>query len=308
MDRTPPALSAPSRSTGEKRKALLQRAPLLRAPRALVEPERADVLGRLGTLEVKLATGSKEVNRAQRLRYKVFFEECGAIPDFACRMQRRDCDAYDAICDHLLVLDHAAAKLPGGKPKVIGTYRLLRQDVAERHVGFYSAAEFDIGPLLARHPNTRFLELGRSCVLADYRNKRTVELLWHGIWTYVRRHRIDAMFGCASLPGTRPEDFALPLSFLHHHALAPAPWLVEPLINRQIHMDFISRDKIDRHEAVRRLPPLLKGYLRAGARFGSGAVLDAQFRSMDVFVVLPIANIATRYLDYFGPQASRYTA
>ena len=87
---------------------------------------------------------------------------------------------------------------------MVGTYRLLRQDRAEAHFGFYSSGEYDLAPLLERHPGKRFLELGRSCVLKPYRTKRTVELLWHGIWTYVLHHRIDAMLGCASLEGTDP--------------------------------------------------------------------------------------------------------
>jgi len=84
----------------------------------------------------------------------------------------------------------------------VGTYRLLRQEVAERHGGFYSAGEFEIADLLKRHPGKRFLELGRSCVLPAYRSKRAIELLWRGIWTYVREHRIDVMIGCASFVGT----------------------------------------------------------------------------------------------------------
>ena len=150
---------------------------------------RHETLGRLGSLEVRLARSAAEVRRAQRLRYRVFYKE--GVGDRRRRdaaVARRDIDAFDAICDHLLVVDHADAATARRAP-VVGTYRLLRQDIAERHGGFYTAAEFDIGELVAQHPQLRFLELGRSCVLAPYRNKRTVELLWHGIWTYVLQHR-----------------------------------------------------------------------------------------------------------------------
>jgi L-ornithine Nalpha-acyltransferase len=302
------SLRAPGSSAGEKFRTLLQRAPLFRPLNTGLAPLQADILGRLGSLEVRLAAGPKEVRRAQRLRYKVFYEEGGATPDLASRWQRRDADAFDAICDHLLVLDHADSKRPDGKPKVVGTYRLLRQDIAERHSGFYSASEFDIGPLLARHPNTRFLELGRSCVLAPYRDKFTVNLLWHGIWAYVRRHRVDAMFGCASLEGTDLTRLALPLSFLHHHALSPEPWRVRAVASRRLPMDLLCADKTDAREAMRRLPPLLKGYLRVGATLGDGAVVDTQFGTTDVFVVMPVSCINTRYLDHFGPEAQRYAA
>ena len=199
-------------------------APVLRAYGGLRVREHGatrtvEVLGRLGTLEVRLARTAADVRRAQRLRFDVFYREMSAVADAAARLARRDVDPYDALCDHLLVVDHAARNRVG-RPSVVGTYRLLRQDVAERHAGFYSSAEFDVAGLVARHRGARFLELGRSCVLPPYRNRRTVELLWHGIWSYVRQHRFDVMIGCATLDGIEPDKLALPLSFLHHFARA----------------------------------------------------------------------------------------
>src|SRR6202048_2878389 len=154
-------------------------------------------LGRLGALEVRLAQQKRDVKRAQKLRYRVFYQDGTAIADAATLLARRDKDAYDKICAHLMVIDHAAKPSMSGKPPVVGTYRLLRQDVAESHGGFYTENEFDISGLIDRHAGLRFLELGRSCVLPPYRNKRTVELLWHGIWAYVCRHRLGVMIGCA---------------------------------------------------------------------------------------------------------------
>jgi len=270
-------------------------------------PLQADVLGRLGTLEVRLARTAADVRRAQRLRFDVFFREMSAIPDAAARLARRDIDPYDAVCDHLLVLDHAT---PGraGRPSVVGTYRLLRQEVAERQGGFYSAAEFDVAALLARHRDARFLELGRSCVLPPYRNKRTVELLWHGIWSYVLAHRLDVMIGCASLEGTDPDRLALPLSFLHHFARAADPWRVGALPRRHVEMNRLPAATIDRKAALHALPPLVKGYLRLGAGIGDGAVIDRQFGTTDVFIVLPVAAISTRYIGHFGEAAQRHAA
>lgn len=267
-------------------------------------------LGRLGSLEVRLATTPKEVRRAQRLRFKVFYGEMGAAADATTLLSRRDCDAYDAVCDHLLVLDHDPPRTRFGpaRPRVVGTYRLLRQEVAERHLGFYTGGEYDIAPLLAAHPGLRFLELGRSCVLEGYRDRRTVELLWHGIWSYVLHHRIGAMIGCASLEGTDPRRLALPLSFLHHHARAPEAWRVRARRERYAAMDLLSEEAVDPRAALRALPPLLKGYLRLGARFGDGAVVDHQFGTTDVLVVLPVAAINARYVNYFGPGAERRAA
>ncbi|WP_262297345.1 GNAT family N-acetyltransferase [Microvirga sesbaniae] len=268
------------------------------------------VLGRIGSLEVRLATTAREIRRAQRLRFKVFYEEMSASPGGAALISRRDVDAYDFICDHLLVLDHDVKPkaFRPAKPKVIGTYRLLRQDVATRHGGFYTRGEYDIAPLLKAHPGLRFLELGRSCVLEAYRTRRTVELLWHGIWAYVLHHKIDVMLGCASLEGTEPRDLALPLSFLHHYAAAPAEWQARALPERFTAMDILPKDAVDPKAALHALPPLIKGYLRLGATFGTGAVIDRQFGTTDVLVVLPVAAINPRYIDHFGPTANRHAA
>ena len=265
-------------------------------------------IGRLGTLEVRLARSATDILRAQRLRYAVFYEEMAAKPTLANRLLRRDADAYDAYCDHLLVFDHAATSGHLKRPKLVGTYRLLRQEIASLYKGFYTASEYDIAPLLARQPSTRFLELGRSCVAPAYRDKRTVELLWHGIWTYVRHHKIDAMFGCASFSGTDPAALSLPLSFLHHKALAPSEWRVKARSERLIPMDSLALTSIDQRAAIASLPPLIKGYLRVGARFGEGAVIDHQFGTTDVLVILPVVSIQSRYIDHFGHEAERFAA
>ena len=258
-------------------------------------------LGRLGCLEVRLAQTAAEVRSAQQLRYRVFYQEGGAIADAAARIARRDRDAYDAICDHLLVIDHAAAANGLRRaPAVVGTYRLLRQEIAERSSGFYSAAEFDVGALIARHRGLRFLELGRSCVLSPYRDRRTLELLWHGIAAYAARNHPDVMLGCASLEGTDPRRLALPLAFLHHHAAAPQRWRVQALPHRAIDMNMMPKDAIDPKAALRTLPPLIKGYLRLGAYIGEGAVIDRQFGTIDDLIVLRMAAIKQRYYAYFG--------
>jgi putative hemolysin len=265
-------------------------------------------LGRLGELEVRLAASAADVRRAQGLRYHVFYEEMTAVADFGTLQTRRDSDRFDLICDHLLVCDTANPQrsLLRSKSQIVGTYRLLRQAVADRHGGFYTAGEYDIEPLIRAKPHLDFLELGRSCVLAPYRNRRTVELLWHGIWAYVLMHRIDVMVGCASLEGTDPDRLALPLSYLHHIARAPEEWRVRAHDHLYVEMNRVPLAAIDTKAALRALPPLVRGYLRLGAFVGDGAVIDQQFGTTDVCIVLPVAGIASRYVDYYGPAASRY--
>lgn len=263
-------------------------------------PEGGATLGRMGHLEVRLAAGPADVRRAQRVRFKVFFEEGSARADAASALRRRDLCGFDSVCDHLVVVDHAAPRrrFGGTKPKIVGTYRLLRQDVAERHGGFYTAGEFDIGPLLARHPDKRFLELGRASVLPRYRSKRTIELLWRGIWAYAQRHRVDVLIGCASLDGVDVEALREPLGALRHLAAAPPEWQASPLPGRGHPLP--TARALDRREALARLPPLIKGYLRAGARFADGAVVDLRFNTTDVLAVMPLADLQGRYVAHFG--------
>ena len=266
-------------------------------------------LGRIGDLEVRLARTKNEIKRAQRLRYNVFYKDGAAIADARTLLARRDKDDFDRICDHLLVIDHTARGKPRDgarpfkrKPPVVGTYRLLGQDAADRHGGFYTEAEFDVGSLIEHRRDLRFLELGRSCVLPPYRNKRTVELLWHGIWSYVRRHRFDVMIGCASLDGTDPDRLALQLSFLHHYAGAPPEWRASAHGARRVEMNRMAKNAINAKAALHELPPLVKGYLRLGA------VVDDQFGTTDVLVILPVAAINSRYIQHFGADAERHAA
>jgi putative hemolysin len=269
--------------------------------------ESADGLfGRIGSLETRLARTPREIDAAQAVRYRVFVGEMKAqLPPDAMQI-RRDVDSYDAICDHLLVLDRA---IEGDiEDQIVGTYRLLRQEVAMAHGGFYSASEFDVAPLLARHPGKRFMELGRSCVLPAYRTKRTVELLWQGCWAYSLKHGMSAMFGCASFPGIYPEEHALALSFLHHNVKAKGEWAVEALPALYRDMDLMPLEGVDPRKALMAMPPLVKGYLRLGAMFGNGAVIDQAFNTTDVLVVLPIASISNRYINYYGADAGRFAS
>ena len=260
------------------------------------------VYGRIGSLEVRLARKRGEIRRAQRLRYKVFYEEMSAVPDALAMLSRRDEDAYDAVFDHLLVLDHGEPSngRRWRRPKVVGTYRMLRQEVADLYDGFYTQGEYDIAPLLQAKPDYSFMELGRSCVLKPYRNKRTLELLWQGVWSYVREHGADVMIGCASFEGTDPAAHALALSFLHHNALAPEEWRVRAHDHLRVDMNMMPREAVNTRAALKALPPLIKGYLRVGAYVGDGAVIDHQFGTTDVFIIMPVEAIRSRYFAHFG--------
>lgn len=265
--------------------------------------EHWPVLAASGALELRLAETDAEVEAAQRLRYRVFYEEMAAIASPSMRESQRDFDQFDAFCDHILVVDRTALD-DECQPSVVGTYRLMRGDEARRAGGFYTSGEYDLSPLLSSFAeDERLLELGRSCVLKSYRSKpAAMQLLWRGIMVYVARFSVDTMFGCASLPGTDPVALALPLSYLHHfHSMIDA----ERVMARPelyTNMNRIAKENVDFREARRMLPPLIKGYLRAGAQIGEGAVVDRQFGTTDVFIYLPVTRIDRRYRHRFGTE------
>ena len=266
--------------------------------------DRPDIRAERGHLILRQANGAAEIEACQRLRYEVFYEELSARPDREARATALDKDRFDAICDHLVVIHTGATANPDAigleDGELIGTYRLLRQEVAEAQGGFYTQGEFDIAPVIASHPDLRFLELGRSCVLKPYRTKPVVELLWQGIWNYVRAYDLHVMLGCASLEGTNPDAHATALSFLAHNAAAPEEWKVRAQPSRYIDMKRIHPEKIDQRQALRELPPLIKGYLRLGCYIGDGAVIDPQFNTIDVLIILPVSSINARYFAHFG--------
>jgi putative hemolysin len=249
---------------------------------------------RAGHLGVRLAGSAAEIDAAQALRYRIFYEEMGAQADPAARAARRDADAFDAVADHLLVVDH---EFGDGPEAVVGTYRLIRRAAAARIGRFYSADEYDIGVLLDR--GGELLELGRSCVAARYRTNGTLQLLWRGIAAYVFRHRIDLMFGCASLPGTDLDALAPQLTYLHHTHLAPEPLRPRALPHRYVPMARLDPATLDSRAVLGSLPPLVKGYLRLGGFVGDGAVLDPQFNTTDVCVVVKTELVTAKYSRHY---------
>lgn len=251
---------------------------------------------RSGPLQVRLAETAADIDAAQALRYRIFYERLGArpLPEMACR--QRDFDHFDDDCDHLLVLDHSR-----GAGTVVGTYRLIRREEAARLGGFYSAKEFDISPLVC-HPG-EILELGRSCIDPNYRQRSAMQLLWSGIAAYVFHYDIVLMFGCASLPGTDPDTLAMPLSYLHHYHRAPPALRPRALVNRYVEICRLRPCAIDASRALAALPPLIKGYLRLGGFVGDGAVVDQQFNTTDVCILVKTDLVTQKYFRHYERQS-----
>jgi putative hemolysin len=252
-----------------------------------------------GPLQVRLAESAADVEAAQALRYRIFYEIMGARPLPEMARQRRDRDGFDPICDHLLVLDHSRGS--NVADAVVGTYRLIRRDAAARHGAFYSAGEFDIAPLIA-YPG-EILELGRSCVDAGYRARPVMQLLWSGIAAYVFHYGIALMFGCASLPGIDPDALAVPLSYLYHHHLAPPALRAQAVCERFVDMRRLDPAAFDPNRTLAALPPLIKGYLRLGGFVGDGAVIDEQFNTTDVCIVVKTDLVTEKYSRHYERQS-----
>jgi L-ornithine Nalpha-acyltransferase len=269
----------------------------------LVLPVNGAVLGRIGSLEVRLAKTIPEITAAQALRFEVFFKERGFACDVAIPL---DMDRFDAHCAHLLIIDTAV--LGTLSDQLVGTARMLLDDKALNAGGFYSESEFTLRSLRQRQANKKFLEIGRTCIKAEWRSKRTVELMWQGIWAFALENKIDVMVGCASLDGTVPAAHATALSLMHHHYRAKGAWRAKALPERFSSMDLMPFEAINLKEAMLAMPPLLKGYLRIGAYVGEGCVIDTDFGTTDVFIVLPVAKIKQRYIKHYGADASRFAA
>ncbi len=253
----------------------------------------------LSNLTVRLADGPLEIEAAQRLRYRVFYEEMGAVPSLSARRTQCDVDDFDDVCDHLLVIDKERSN---GRPFVVGTYRMLRRENAARVGGFYSNQEYDLSSLM-EYPG-EIVELGRSCVDQEYRTGSVVQMLWRGIAEYLDEYEIQMTFGCASFPGTNPNAIKSGLSYLHHFHLAPEDIRPRALDGQYIDMEKIKADWLDRKIARSELPPLIKGYLRLGGVVGEGAVIDRQFNTTDICVIVECTKITERYLRHYKPSGT----
>lgn len=253
------------------------------------------------TLSVMLTRDPAFITRAQKLRHRVFFQEEAALHGNTQHFSGNEVDEdhFDAVCDHLLVLDTQ----PGEKEQVVGTYRLLRSNTDLKFDHFYTATEFDISPILKRGGN--LLELGRSCIDPEYRNGAVIQLLWRAIGAYLAHFQIDVMFGCVSFHGTDPLEFQQGISYLHHKHLAPEALRTHPQPDWKAEMELLPEDKLDKRAAMEQLPPLLKGYLRLGGVIGEGLVVDKFCHTIDLCIIVDSATIPRRYKEHFLNEAQQ---
>lgn len=237
-----------------------------------------------GTFIVKTINNDDPLmTQAKQLRFESFFGESYNT--------RTDTDEFDELCDHLVVIDKSVSE-----NYVVGTYRLLLKKFNEKSHKFYSQSEFDISNLLTKKDAT-LLEAGRSCVRKEYRDGRIIKLLWRALATYIVNSRSNYIFGCASFPSSDSEKFANQLSYLHHYHSPPKTLLTSPLKKLEAKFKLIDKYKIDKESEFRKLPPLIKAYLRVGAYVGSGAIIDKDFNTTDVLIILDSKKLLKKYSD-----------
>lgn len=250
-----------------------------------------------GRFEVRLANTEEEIAASQRLRYRVFVTEMGAKASADEHERQLEFDEFDGYFDHLVLIDRQHAS-PDRLEHVVGSYRLMRGDVAAAGPGFYGVGEYDLGKLT--RSGRKLLELGRSCVGANYRGGTAMLMLWNALADYVARHQIEILFGVASFPGTDPAPIAEALSNLHWHHLAPNDIRVRALDGQFLEMGRLPHAEIDQSRAMRRTPPLIKAYLRHGGFVGEGAVADPDFNTIDVCLVMDTQRMQARYRKFYG--------
>lgn len=241
--------------------------------------------------ELRLAQTAADLHAAQRLRYEVFIEELGGdgpLVDHEARLER---DAFDEFFDHLLLIDRTS------NDRVVGVYRVLRSDMAAKAGRFYSEDEYDLTAI--KNSGRTLLELGRSCVHADYRGGAAMYHLWSGLGAYVVEHGIDVMFGVASFHGTDIDAIRAPLAYLHHNHLAPEALRTRVLQKHFQTMDLMPADQIDKRAALKAMPTLIKAYLRLGGFVGEGAFIDHSFNTTDVFLLMDTKMINEKQREIY---------
>lgn len=263
--------------------------------------------------EVRLARDSRDLKAAQRLRYRVFVEELGGDGPLVDHGARLEADEFDAVYDHLILVDpvlEAAGRVEGsaagdGLDYVVGAYRLLPSDRAEKVGRYYCDSEYDLTPL--RASGRKLLELGRSCVARNMRGGAAMLMLWNGLAEYVLRNDVGILFGVASFHGTDVEALKAPLAWLHHHHLAPEGLRPRALPGHFQPMDLVPEAELDRRLALAQMPNLIKAYLRLGGFVGEGAFIDHAFNTTDVLLLMDTRAMSEKHRDFYARRIEGWT-
>ena len=241
-------------------------------------------------LEVKIAESKTEIDQALSLRYKVFNLEMGS-KTIQMKETERDTDKYDDFCEHLIVIDKNFSD------RVVGTYRILSNSSSLRSGGFYSEQEFDLSKIKCMKENVA--EVGRSCVAEGYRDGSVISFLWSGLANYMKENSIRYLMGCASVYSTDPKFISFIYAWLKNkNAISDASLRVNPLPSHLLPGFQNDLEDVDIPNKIE-VPPLLKGYLRLGAKIGGEPALDRNFGTTDFFILFDYTSISKKYGKHY---------
>ncbi len=254
--------------------------------------------------EVRLTRTKEERKQVRQLRYRVFCLEEEASATEEQKNLGEEYDSYDTYADYMAVFHNN---------KIVGTYRIIDRDAAEKMGGFYTEREYNLSKIKKVKGN--IAEMSRACVDAEYReNGLVMRLLWAGLCEYVVKRKIVILFGVPSWVGSKPAQFAQAISYLYYNNLSPlhlrATVLkdkLEPGVDpRMTQMNILPRAFVDEEEAKKQMTPLIKGYLRLGATFGRGVFIDKSFGTCDVFVMVQTKNVDKTYQKHFAGSENAF--
>ena len=238
---------------------------------------------------VKIADSREEILAALKLRFEVFNVELneGLQSSWDTGF---DHDQFDKHADHLIVIEQT-------NNKVVGTYRMLLKSNVISNGGFYSEGEFDLSNI--KNLPEQCLEMGRSCVSQEYRSSAVINLLWSGIIKYIEVTNTKYLFGCGSLHTHNVNEISEIYSYLEPKYLAEEKFRVAPHDNLKVKGLRNNISNIDFRQVCKKIPPLLKGYLRAGANICGEPAIDAEFGTTDFLIFLDTEKLTERYKKHY---------
>lgn len=245
--------------------------------------------------EIRFTKNKDELIESQRLRHKIFIDEIVASNKKKAK-SRIEKDKFDDYYKHLIIIDHKDPTLyPKGK--IVGVTRIMLSDEIHKEIGFYSSQEFNLSPIISTQK--KCLEIGRTCIDPSYRNTLILHYLWIEIGAFCSKNDVELLFGVASFRGNNVKKISMALSFIHHEYLAPSEMRPKALKDGFIAMNIIQKSAINKLNALKQMPSLLKSYLRLGAKVGEGAFIDKELNTIDILIIVDVLKMTKKYKVYY---------
>ena len=241
-----------------------------------------------GQYRIRFAENGADLERVLRLRFEVFNLEMneGLESSYETGL---DFDAFDLVCDHLMVEEIATGAL-------VGTYRMQSANRHGEGLGLYCAQEFDLSSI-PQDVLDRSVELGRACVARAYRNGHVLFSLWRGLSAYCVWTKRRFLFGCCSLTSQDPAEGRAFERYLERKGKAHPTIRVEPWPDYSCGMADPGEGGAD--EADPEVPTLFGTYLRYGAYSCGAPAIDRAFKTIDFLVLLDLEQLDLRVRRMF---------